>query len=69
MNMTPFHIFSFEISGIPCPPLSHPVLGHHDMILHPLKHELRAQVGDSTRSPIFQVGNSDCDYGRRFDAT
>lgn len=43
------------IYGIPCPPFTHAVLGHPDKILHPMKHELRLQVTESTESGIHQL--------------
>ena len=43
------------ILGIPCPPLSHQMLGHPDKMMHPLKHELRLEVTEQARSPVHQV--------------
>mmetsp|Transcript_1578 Transcript_1578/g.3255 ORF Transcript_1578/g.3255 Transcript_1578/m.3255 type:complete len:571 (-) Transcript_1578:2345-4057(-) len=43
------------IAGIPCPPLTHPILGHPDKMLHPLKHVLRLEVCESARSPVHQL--------------
>jgi len=43
------------IQGIPCPPLTHSILGHPDKMLHPLKHELRLEVTESARAPVHQL--------------
>lgn len=43
------------IVGIPCPPLTHQMLGHPDKMMHPLKHELRLEVTEYARSPVHQV--------------
>lgn len=42
-------------AGIPCPPLSHPVLGHPDRMLSSIKHELRLEVCESTDAPFHQL--------------
>lgn len=43
------------IEGIPIPPLSHPVLGHPDKMLHPLKHEMRWEVCEAARASVHQL--------------
>eukprot|EP01031_Cornospumella_fuschlensis_P022538 gene22538-27507_t len=43
------------IKGIPHPPFTHAILGHPDKMLHPLKHELRLEVCDSSRAPVHQL--------------
>ena len=44
-----------KFAGIPCPPLSHPLLGHPDRMLHPLKHEMRLEIAEAARAPLHQV--------------
>ena len=43
------------VKDIPMPPLTHPLLGHPDKMLHPLKHELRLEVRNAARTPVHQV--------------
>jgi cytochrome P450 len=43
------------LKDIPCPPLTHPLLGHPDKMLHPLKHELRLEVCEAARSAFHQL--------------
>lgn len=43
------------LENVPIPPLTHPVLGHPDKMLHPLKHELRLEVCDAARACIHQL--------------
>ena len=40
---------------IPCPPYTHPVLGHPDKMLSPVKHELRLEVCESTKALFHQL--------------
>ena len=42
-------------TDIPCPPFSHPMLGHPDRMLSPLKHELRLEVCDAARAMFHQL--------------
>ena len=42
-------------TDIPCPPYSHPMLGHPDRMLSPLKHELRLEVCDAARAMFHQL--------------
>ena len=46
------------IKNIIHPPLSHAVLGHPDKMFHPLKHELRSDICESTRLPLYQVSSN-----------
>ena len=41
--------------GIPCPPLTHPVLGHPDLMMSPMKHSLRLDMCDRHRAPLHQL--------------
>jgi cytochrome P450 len=43
------------IDGIPIPPLTHPVLGHPEKMLHPLKHEYRLEVCEAARASCHQL--------------
>ena len=43
------------LKDIPCPPLSHPLLGHPDKMTHPLRHELRLQVCNAAGGGIHQL--------------
>lgn len=46
-----------HMPGIPIPPLTHPLLGHPDKMLHPLKHELRLEACEaaSEKTPLHQL--------------
>jgi cytochrome P450 len=41
--------------NIPVPPYTHPVLGHPDRMLSPLKHELRLEVCEAARAMFHQL--------------
>lgn len=43
------------VVGIPCPPLTHPVLGHPDLMMSPMKHSLRAAMCDAHKAPLHQL--------------
>jgi cytochrome P450 len=43
------------LKDIPCPPLTHQILGHPDKMLHPLKHELRLEVCEAARASFHQL--------------
>lgn len=45
------------LTDIPCPPLTHSMLGHPDKMLHPLKHEFRLEVCESTKAAFHQVNH------------
>jgi hypothetical protein len=54
--LTPISLLTtLLLTDIPLPPLSHPLLGHPDKMIHPLKHELRLAVCDAARTPVHQV--------------
>ena len=41
--------------GIPCPPRTHPVLGHPDYMMSPFKHSLRLKMCDLHKAPLHQL--------------
>eukprot|EP01036_Dinobryon_divergens_P044954 gene44954-60005_t len=43
------------VSGIPCPPLTHALLGHPEKMLHPLRHEFRLEVCDAANCGVHQL--------------
>eukprot|EP01033_Poteriospumella_lacustris_P010056 gene10056-7184_t len=43
------------MEGIPCPPLTHPMLGHPECMIHPMKHEMRLSMHNGARIPIHQL--------------
>lgn len=43
------------LKDIPCPPLTHPLLGHPEKMSHPMRHELRLQICNAAAGGIHQL--------------